>query len=201
MKKLLLTSGVIIAVIAVGAFLYFNTVNASTGRIDPSGETCVGIACSGWNQPVWSKINQPSVTNPSVPSLLNPATVGVGDGDDLRINIAMSDLSGVTTATAVDVNVYASGTKVDLYLHLFANGVEVGSQQFFTPTVAGWGTVSWTGLSLSQSDVNSIQIQLDPQLNDPPPGGVIAVYAMYANITYTGGGGGTTQSLWQFNDF
>lgn len=159
----------------------------ATARLDPTGETSIGSGAGAWNTPIWSKMLQSGVTDPTAPDTSTPASASYVDGDDVRIKVAVSNLSDVDVATAFTIHYYARGMITVSGIGYHINGSQVGSTDQ-TQTLGildgyGWRTLTFSGLSLSQSDLNTLEILFDPIASDSGSAS-IDIAAMYVVVTY-----------------
>lgn len=177
-----------------------STISTSV-RLEPNGDTSAGAA---WiNTPVYSKITQPGVTDPSTPSTATPATgsdVGTWLHTDSQAQIyqELTTTTGITSASQVEVHVYAKSTlSVDsttagLWGRLAVNGTPIGTFQNFAGGTNylsdsyAWYTLTFSGLSLTQSDIDGLQVILAIESDVLGEHQDVSIAQMYPVVTYTG---------------
>jgi len=164
---------------------------ATTARMTPNGSTSTqGI----WTPPpLYSYIDDPAI-NPAVPDTSAPISIGVSASDPVDTIIVDLDAPGsVQTATSFTVNIYAKsqdrgkGTNT-LRVGYGSGGVpgNWGADMPLTTSYA-WYTFTYSSLSLTQSDVNALQVCF---LSDiiQPLATITYMAALYVDITYSSAG-------------
>jgi hypothetical protein len=175
---------------------------ADTLRINPSADVSQGPAWTlSTSSPWWSKINQPTVTSPTTPSTSTPiqgddlGTYNVGN-PDAQIFFDMSNVTGVQTVSSITVYLYAKGTLTmdgtvaNLSIAYTTTGSYVANDQYvpsadnLTDTYT-WYSKTFSGLSLTQTNLNNLQLILTVSEDVLGEHGSVQVAEMYAIVTYT----------------
>ncbi len=156
----------------------------ATGFVDPNGD---GSPLDSGSYTDVAK----GARQPTAPSL----TPFVGPDKGITLTYLMGTLTGVTEVTAVTVWFYCSSASGnDIIPRVFLAGSWVNGDPQSTG-VAGWLSFAFSG-SWTQTDLDNLQVQII--FDDQGPGTNITLFAVYAEIIYSGGGGGF-QAAWASN--
>ncbi len=167
---------------------FINIVYAASGIVDPDGNgTTGGTATTCTSSLHWECINE-AVRNPTAPSTA---------GDYIQFATAQQNystlgtISSVSSVTSITVHVYHSegATNYFSYVALYnaaQSAVITGTteQQLANRTTAQWDTVTFNGLSLTQSDLDGMRLRLRCARSGGGAGNC-REFAAYAEVTYT----------------
>lgn len=126
------------------------------------------------------------IFQPTTPTTTDYVSCSVNKGD----NFAMGTTTNVASVSSVTVWLYEN-TKINNTfvgeLWNSAHTTQYGTSQYFTHvTSAQWQSVTFSGLSLTQSQLDDLQVAVRNINQSSTSGGsVTAFYAMYATVTYT----------------
>ena len=142
-----------------------------------------GDISTPWNTatPHYSLINE-EVEEPELGDLY---ILGADDDDDNEIEeFTMDDpIATFNTCTQVDIKIRALiDSSEDMYVNIRIGSTWLTSKPAGLSGIGTWVTITWSGLSASQSDINDLRVRfISPTLakNDN-----IEVNTMYAVITY-----------------
>ena len=171
---------IIICFIAPGSTIY-----AATSYIDPDGDGSIG---SGWNSTgtnFYTEINC-GTRQPDTPSTTNYVY-----GQSNRINaenifFRMSSISNIESVSEITIWIYQNINRGDLIVQLYDDDEVTthSSRVALTPSSNTWQSITFSGLSLAQSELDSLSIAI---IGDHYGGGPMTnyIFAMYAEVTYT----------------
>lgn len=174
---------------------------STTARLTPNGDVSDGGISGGivaWvTTPLYSKINQ-NVDDPSTPSTSTPITVNWNEAFEASgwVLLDLDAPSDVSEGTSLVIHIYAKKTSGFAAITLGCDYV-IGQTEYnpFFPTgheqwssnmpedTYGWYTFTFSGLSLTQADVNSLQIAFGGGA-DNFGGNTLYVADAYAVLTY-----------------
>ncbi len=182
---------VLFTLIFINLFFIFSFFSADiyavTDYIDPDGD---GSNANGnWSSTgtyFYTEIDD-GVREPNTPTTsdyISSRFVDVGE-----LFLRMSTISSVDTVSQIDVWVYHNdGANGELFVQLYDDDESTtrSSRAAFTQSSTdAWHSVTFSGLSLTQAQLDSLSIALDvDRFSGGPPNDVV-VYAMYAEVTYT----------------
>ncbi len=159
---------------------------ALTGYIDPNGD---GTIVSGWSSTgtsYYTEIDE-GTRQPNTPTTSDNIYGGFTDTGIAYMN--MSTLTNVDSVSQVVVWAYHNdGARGQLYAQLYDDDettTRSSSAAFTTTSTDAWHSVTFSGLSLTQAQLDSLTVAL---WKDRASGGApndVIVYAMYAEVTYT----------------
>jgi len=120
------------------------------------------------------------VTQPTTPNTSTNINNGGSSGN--ADQFAMGTLT-VTQVTAITVWVYGSSTKNSstLTVNLYWDGSAQQYSSVSLNTGASWQSTSFTGLTLTQSQLNSLEVYIKGAAG----GRTYTAHALYADVTYT----------------
>lgn len=170
-------------------------VYALNGFIDPNGDGSTGAwTTTGGGH--FSTIDE-ATRQPTVPTVSDFVSNSANNGTSLFIN--MNSIVGATTVTAITVWIYHNdGNNGQIGVQLYDDNETTsrsGIQNVAQSSVNTWSQVSFNGLSLNQTELDSLTIQLQTSKNGGGQPSTINVYALYADVTYSN----VTTSLEQSN--
>lgn len=171
--------------VVVGAMVTAFTVVASNAILEPSGDgTITGVPtnCAGTNASCLAD----GTLDPSLPNTSDFVTFADGDSDYYE----MDTITGVDTATSATAHIYhlEGNANMAVYVSLWdaTETTQYGTEQVLTNrTGAQWDSVTFTGLTLSQTQLDGVKTRL---LCQRPGGGRksdCTAYAMYLDVSYS----------------
>lgn len=165
-------------------------VNASVNDIDPDPSNA-GSLSQGAQTTCGSSVNNAECLNDGVASTSAPNT----SGDYLTFSDAQSDsylmtsFLGAATTTAITVELYHVEGTVDMRFEVSLwDGTESSqygsTQNITTRTSAQWDAATFTGLSLSQSELNDLRVQISCVYLGGGSSDTCTGYALYADVFF-----------------
>lgn len=181
------TGSVLIVIVLVSVMLPAPAAAAATGTFDPNADGTIG---AGWgstafNTNYFDTVNE-ATRQPTMPNVLD--YFSSANNNTNPIFLQMATLSGVGAVTSLQVWLYhndGAGGMLNIQLYNAAETVAYGSEQAVTARTANtWDSVTFSGLSLSQAQLDGLRIRTRITKT-----GVTAatayVAALYATATYT----------------
>ncbi len=172
---------------------WFARVSAATAAIDPNGN---GVGSGTRNTTTCGAGGFFDCLNDAVRNPTAPTTTG--DFLDLASgavqSFEMGTIAGVDTVTAVSVQVHHLGNPTNAQANMrltvslwnAAETVEYGTGvQLLYRGTAGWDTVNFSSLSLSQAELDGLRVRLRCDRVGGGQTNFCRNYAMYADVTYT----------------
>ncbi len=173
-------------------FLFFHSlclnsskVFAVTGYIDPNGDG-TNVSWTSTGTSFYTEIDE-AVRQPTTPTISDYI-----DGyftDTPTIFMRMSSLTNVDTVSQIDVWIYHNDTtpgQVSAQLYDDDETTTRSSAAAFPQTTTDtWSSVTFSGLSLTQAQLDSLSIWLTSDRNGGGGRSQQIIYAMYAEVTYT----------------
>lgn len=167
----------------------FNPVAAETGFIDPNADGSIGTAWAATPTGTRYTTIDDGVRQPDTPNTADYISVGSGN-----VNVTfmqMSTLSQVTEVTSIQLWIYhTNGLNGQVVAGLYDNAetTQYGSEQTFAAVPLGnaWGSVTFSGLSLSQSQLDGLRVRFRAT-KQTGAGSTLRIYAMYGVVNYTSG--------------
>lgn len=157
----------------------------SVAIIDPNGDGTTLNCTASPAGTHYSTVDE-ATRQPTVPDTGDFVTCG----NNLADTFAMSTISGAPTSTEITVWAYYGNGNPNMQweLSLWNSGESSqygSSQSISNRTVAGWASSTFTGLSLTQTELDGVRLRFR---NLQTVGGDAAsstLYAAYADVTYT----------------
>lgn len=183
-SKLLLT-----ILIVFGLFLQLfplsGNVSALNGFIDPNGDGSTG----NWNTTgtnYFTEIDE-ATRQPTTPTTSDNITGAANNGGSIFQN--MNSIVGATATSQVTVWIYHNdGSNGEIFVQLFDDNESTtrSSETALTQSTSNaWHSVTFSSLSLTQAQLDSLSIRLRAAKNGGGSPATITAYAMYADVTYT----------------
>ncbi|HEX4799305.1 MAG TPA: hypothetical protein VFV22_02080 [Candidatus Paceibacterota bacterium] len=186
--EMVTVAGITALFVLCGFFIYTLITEALGQQINPDG---AGNTSQG-ARTTCATANNYDCVNDGVSSTTAPSTTG----DYLTFtrnqldSYQMGTISNVQTASAVTVFLYhkEGGSNMQFQVSLWnaAETTQIGTTQNVTiSTVSTWSSVNFTGLTLTQSDLDGLRVRTT--CTKPGAGGATNCinYALYAYVTYT----------------
>ena len=163
-------------------------VHADTGTIDPNGNgtTLQGTQTTCGAGGNYNCVND-AVRSPTAPSTSGDYITLASNKEDIY---TMSTVPNVSTVTSIEVFLYhkESNAAMQPAIHLWneAESSFLASPQNTTNrTTAQWDSVTFSGLSLSQTDLDAMRIGVLCEKTAAGAAGSCNAYALYAVVTHT----------------
>jgi hypothetical protein len=179
--------------------LSYQPVYALNGFIDPNGDGATG----NWNTTggtTFSTEIDDATRQPTAPGLTDTNTAAANNGGS--INYRMNSISGVTTVSDVRVWIYHNdGSNGEITVQLFDDNettTRSGTAVLTQSTANNWHSVLFSGLSLTQGQLDTLSIRLTAGKNGGGAPATITVHEVYADVTYTNVSTTYTQSAYRF---
>ena len=180
----------IIFLVAWIMLLFISFLWADTGYVDPNGD---GVVASYWYQygegTYYGNIDD-AVRQPNIDSITSDFIYLDYDHWWGEVNLYMTTLT-VGSVTEIKIWAYVETALAGDYVktNISKDGSTwVGEQTL----ISGSGGPAWYSVTFdlsaspwSQTDLDGLQVKLKGYSNAEEPGDIVAVYAMYAEITYT----------------
>lgn len=176
--------------LTLGVFLMLTgifLVEAATGVIRPDGDGTVNgtqTTCGGGGN--FDCVNDP-ITEPTAATTTDDyVTLGRNVSDYYQ----MGTLTGVDTVSQIDVKVYHQETKTNMQLEVSLWDVSESTQyggniNLSNRTTAQWDTATFSGLTLSQAQLNGLRVRVQCLRTGTGGAGDCNNYATYADVTFT----------------
>lgn len=156
----------------------------AVGMVDPNADGTVGCTPTPSGNH-YSTVDD-GTRSPSTPDSSDYITCLENEADFF----SMTSLTEVATVTQIDAYAYYinDNTVMQWEVELWnsAETTQYGTtQQLANRPAIGWNSVSFTGLSLTQSELDGLKIKYKNVRTAPGTGTTSRLYAQYASVTYT----------------
>lgn len=165
---------------------FISTAEAAYNQIQPNGDGTIAgtrTTCATTNA---SCLDDGTATSSTPSTGGDYVTFNDGQAD----YYAMGTLSGVSAVSRIDVPVYhiEGNGNMAMYVSLWdtAEVVQYGTEvQFANRTGSQWDTASFTGLSLSQAQLDGLKVRIRCQRPGGGPKSTCRAFSAFAAVTYT----------------
>lgn len=163
-------------------------IHAATGAIDPNGDGTIG---SNWvATPSGSRYTtiDDAVRQPTTPTTSDYISIGSNRADTAFFQ--MSTLGSVGVVSSITLWVYHNdGANGTIFASLYDNAetTTYGTEQTLTSrTTDTWDSVTFSGLTLTQSNLDDLRIKFRVT-KGAGAASTVKIYATYGDVTYTSG--------------
>lgn len=178
MKRLLLCIFWLVFFFSGALFIGSNQVHALNAIVRPDGDVVKAWRSTGAAN--YTEIDE-VVTQPTAGDTADYVDNNVSPA--LIDRYSMGSISNIQSATAVSIWAYAYCDKNNssITTQVFAGGVSQGSSTVGIATSYGWTSTSFTGLTLNQSQLDSLEVSLTVNQGQR----TCFIATLYADVTYT----------------
>ena len=173
-------------------------VHALNGFIDPNGDGSLG----NWNTTgtnYYTEIDE-ATRQPTTPTTSDNITGAANTGGSIFQD--MTSIAGAVTTTQVQVWIYHNdGSNGEINVQLWDENESTtrSSESALTQSTSdAWHSVTFSGLSLTQAQLDTLSVRLRANKNGGGSPATITVYAMYADVTYSSSPPSYEQSAYRF---
>lgn len=177
------------------SLLFYQPAKALNDYVDPNGDGSVAwsVTPSGTH---YSTLDE-ATRQPSTPTTSDYISQSASDFDvDF---LQMSSISSVSSVSQIDIWIYYNGGSNGLIsAALFAadESTQYGSTQDYAKSSSNtWGYVTFSGLSLTQGQLDGLRVRLSSVKSGGGPTATVYIYAMYGHVTYTESSGTLTVDI------
>jgi hypothetical protein len=183
---LLITGSIILSLLI--QFLSVVNVSAANAFIDPNGDG----SNAGWTvQPsgtAYTTVDE-ATRQPTVPTTTDYVQSAANNNANLFLQ--MGTIANVATVSSITVWAYhndgANGV-ITFALYDATESTNYGSANFAQRTTSGWNSVTISGLSLTQAQLDGLRFRFNTTKSGGGGPATIYLYATYADVTYTSSG-------------
>jgi hypothetical protein len=162
-------------------------VHALNAFIDPNGDGSTG----NWNTTsgggTYSTEIDEGTRQPTTPTTSDNITAAANNGGTIFQD--MTSITGVTIVSQIQVWIYHNdGSNGEIIVQLYdedESTTRSGTANLTQSTSNAWHSVTFSSLSLNQSQLDTLSVSLTANKNGGGSPATITVYAMYADVTYT----------------
>ena len=163
-------------------------VSAANAFIDPNGDGTNG----GWtvvpSGTAYTTVDE-ATRQPTTPTTSDYVQSAANNNANLFLQ--MSTIANVATVSSITVWAYhndGSNGQITFALTDATESTVYGSTNFTQRSTVGWGSVTISGLSLTQTQLDGLRMRFNTTKNGGGQPATISLYATYADVTYTSSG-------------